>query len=184
MKIQRIRRLNVMACLVLLLFCAQAAGKDGGITPGRKIGRIEIGMTRQIVHGKLGRPSGTYKLLGRGYKGDYWHSQDNENTLRVFYDRNDRVYQISATSPGFNTSEGISTRSSLAEVKRQYPNLKVLRVAARGDIDYYYDSRKGVAFVFTERLEENGSAMRLYAIQVFKLGGSPQPEPDELLREN
>jgi len=41
-----------------------------------------------------------------------------------------------------------------------------------------------VAFEFTEQSEENGSSMRLYAILVFKPGSTPQPEPDELVREN
>jgi hypothetical protein len=54
----------------------------------------------------------------------------------------------------------------------------------RGDIDYYYDSRKGVAFEFTEQLEENGNSMGLYAILVFKPGSKPQSEPDELIRED
>lgn len=168
----------------MLLFVVAVSGQDGGITPGRKIGKVALGMTRQTVHRSLGAPSGTYDLPGRGYKGDYWFSQDNSNTLRVFYDRSGRVYQVSATSPRFTTPEGITTGSSLAEVKRQFPNLKVLRMTKRGDIDYYYDSRKGLAFEFTERLEENGSAMRLYAILVFKPGSKPQPEPDELIREN
>ncbi|MBA2735105.1 MAG: hypothetical protein H0U54_19860 [Acidobacteria bacterium] len=54
----------------------------------------------------------------------------------------------------------------------------------RGDIDYYYDSRKAVAFEFTEQLAESGNAMRLYAILIFKSGSTPQPEPDELVRDN
>ena len=60
----------------------------------------------------------------------------------------------------------------------------MIRMTKRGDIDYYYDSGKGLAFEFTERLEENGSTMRLYAILVFKPGSKPQPEPDELIKEN
>lgn len=177
-------RMILKACFLLILLAVQIAGQENSIAPGRKIGKVEIGMSRPMVHKNLGTPSGTYDLPGRGNKGEYWFSQDNSNTLRVFYNRNGRVYQISATSPRFATPEGLSANSSLAEVKRQFPNLKVMRMTKRGDIDYYYDSRKGVAFEFTEQLEESGSAMRLYAILVFKPGSKPQPEPDELVREN
>jgi hypothetical protein len=177
-------RLIAKTWLVLLLICVQATAQQYGIIPGRSIGLIEIGMSRQTVHSKLGRPSGTYNLPGRGYRGDYWFSRDNSNTLRIFYDRNGRVYQISATSISFSTPEGITTSSSLVEVKRQHPNLQVLRMSKRGDIDYYYDRRRGVAFEFTERLKDDGSVMRMHAILVFKPGGQPQPEPDELVRED
>jgi hypothetical protein len=57
-------------------------------------------------------------------------------------------------------------------------------MSKRGDIDYYYDRRRGVAFEFTERLKDDGSVMRMHAILVFKPGGQPQPEPDELVRED
>lgn len=177
-------RLVAKTCLVLLLFCVQATAQQYSIVPGRSIGLIEIGMSRQTVHSKLGSPSGTYSLPGRGYRGDYWFSRDNSNTLRIFYDKNGRVYQISATSASFSMPEGITTNSSLDEVKRRYPGLEVLRMTKRGNIDYYYERRKGIGFEFTERLEDNGSIMRMYAILVFRRGSRPQPEPDELVRED
>lgn len=181
-KSKMITRFVVALCLALL-FAASASAQDYDVVPGQRIGFIEIGMSRQTVQGKLGKPSGTYSLPGRGNRGDYWFSADNSNTLRVFYNAAGRVYQISVTSPRFTTPEGLSSRSSLAEIRRSYGNLKVLRVSARGDIDYYYDSRKGIAFELTDQMDAHSSlVMKTYAILVFRQGTSPQPEPDEHLR--
>lgn len=177
-----INKIVVAICFVLL-FVASASAQEYDVVPGQRIGSIELGMSRQTVHEKLGKPSGTYSLQGHGNRGDYWSSSDNSNTLRVFYDAAGRVYQISVTSPRFTTSEGLNSRSSLAEIRRSYGNLKVLRVSARGDIDYYYDSRKGIAFELTDQLDAHSSlVMKTYAALVFRKGTSPQPEPDERLR--
>ena len=77
--------MSLASWFLLILSAVQIAGQENGITPGRKIGKVEIGMSRRTVHTNLGTPSGTYDLPGRGNKGDYWFSQDNSNTLRVFY---------------------------------------------------------------------------------------------------
>ncbi|HKC65681.1 MAG TPA: hypothetical protein VKB86_18715 [Pyrinomonadaceae bacterium] len=174
----------VCALCLALLFVVSASAQEYDIVPGQRIGSIELGMSRQTVHTKLGNPSGTYSLPGRGNRGDYWFSSDNSNTLRVFYNAAGRVYQISVTSPRFTTSEGLNSRSSLTEIRRSYGNLKVLRVSARGDIDYYYDSRKGIAFELTDQMDAHRTplAMKPYAVLVFRKGTNPQPEPDEHLR--
>ncbi|HEX8890270.1 MAG TPA: hypothetical protein VF779_14020 [Pyrinomonadaceae bacterium] len=169
----------IVACCLALMFVASVAAQENEVVPGKRIGWIEIGMSRQMVLGKLGQPSGTYSLARRG-RGDYWFSSDNSNTLRVFYNAAGRVSQISVTSPSFKTPEGLSTRSGLADIRRAYKNLKVLKVSAKGDIDYYYDSRQGIAFEITDQMDAHSSlAMRPYALLVFKPGMSPQPEPDE-----
>lgn len=182
-RLKMFRSLIIASCLSLL-FVTTAAAQNYEIVPGRRIGLIEIGMTRQAVHDKLGKPSGTYALRGRGYRGDYWFASDNSNTLRVFYNGAGRVFQISVTSPRFATPEGLTSASTLADVKRHYPNLKVLRMSARRDIDYYYDSARGIAFEFTDQMDAHSTSlsMRLYAILVFKSGSSPQSEPDEFFR--
>ena len=174
----------VVAFCLTLLFVASASAQEYDVVPGQRVGVVEIGRSRQTVHGKLGKPSGTYSIQGRGNRGDYWFSSDNSNTLRVFYNGAGRVFQISVTSPRFTTPEGLNTHSSLADIRRSYKNLKVLRMSARGDIDYYYDSRRGIAFELTERLDAHSSSltMQLYAILVFKPGSSPQSEPDEFFR--
>lgn len=167
----------------MLLFVASAAAQDYDIVPGSRIGKIEIGMSRQAVHNVLGNPTGAYRMRPRGYRGEYWISS-SENTLRVIYDVGGNVYQVSVTSQSFKTPEGLTTQSSLADIKSHYRNLKVLRFTARGDIDYYDAVRQGVAFEFTERYDAHSAqAMRLYAILIHKQGGSVLPEPDERVRE-
>lgn len=172
----------IAACL-MLLFVAGAAAQDYDIMPGNRIGKIEIGMSRQKVHDTLGNPTGAYSLRSRGYKGEYWISSDSTNTLRVFYDPAGRVYQVAVTSSRFTTPEGLTTESSLDDIKRHYQNLKVLHFTARGDIDYYDSVRQGIAFEFTERTDSrNVSSYEMYAISIHKRGGSVLPEPDERLR--
>ena len=173
----------VGACCVVLLLAASASAQEYDIVPGSRIGKIEIGMSRQAVHNTLGKPSGTYSLRARGYKGEYWFSSDNSNTLRVFYDPAGHVYQVSITSSRFKTPEGLTTQSSLDEVKRHYKNLKVLHFAARGNIDYYDAVRQGISFEFTERVDDrNVSSYEMYGLLIHKRGGSVLPEPDELFR--
>lgn len=173
------RRLIVASCLPLL-FITTAAAQDYDIMPGSRIGKIEIGMSRQAVHNTLGNPTGTYNLRARGYRGEYWFSSDNSNTLRVVFDPAGRVSQVSVTSARFTTPEGLTTQSSLAEVKSHYKNLRVLRLAARGNIDYYDAAQQGIAFEFTERTDAHApQTMRLYAILIHKHGGAVMPEPDE-----
>lgn len=171
----------VGACCLALLFALCVSAQEYDVVPGQRIGFIEIGMSRQTVLGKLGKPSGTYSLPSRGNRGDYWFSSDNSNTLRVFYNGAGRVYQISVTSPSFKTPDGLTSRSGLADIRRAYKNLKVLKVSARGDIDYYYDSRRGIAFEVTDQMDAHSSplVMRPYALLVFRPGTNPQPEPDE-----
>src|SRR4051812_9109300 len=113
----------VVVCGLAVLCAASVSAQEYDLVPGQRIGWIEIGMSHQTVQGKLGKPSGTYSLPGRGNRGEYWFSSDNSNTLRVFYNSAGRVYQISVTSPRFTTPEGINSRSGLADIRRAYKNL-------------------------------------------------------------
>jgi hypothetical protein len=172
-----------MAACLMLLFVAGAAAQDYDIVPGSRIGKIEIGMSRQAVHDALGLPTGAYRMRTRGYRGEYWISS-SDNTLRVIYSPAGRVYQVSVTSTRFTTPEGLTTQSSLADIKSHYRNLKVLRFTARGDIDYYDAMRQGIAFEFTQRYDAHApQAMRLYAILIHKQGSSVLAEPDERVRD-
>lgn len=180
-RLKMFRRLLIAACLTFL-FVAGVAAQDHAIVPGSRIGKIEIAMSRQAVHTMLGNPTGDYRMRARGYRGEYWISS-SDNTLRVIYDAAWRVYQVSVTSPSFTTPEGLTTKSSMADINSHYKNLKVLHFTARGDIDYYDAVRQGIAFEFTQRYDAHSpQAMRLYAILIHKQGGSVLPEPDERVR--
>lgn len=178
-RLKKFRSLIVAACLSLL-FVTTAAAQNNDIIPGVRIGKIEIGMSRQAVHSTLGNPTGTYTLRARGYKGEYWDSADEIKTLRVFYDPAGCVYQVSVTSRRFKTPEGLTTNSSIDEVRRHYRNLKVRHFAARGDIDYYDAVQQGITFEFTERVDDrNVSSYEMYGLLIHKRGGAVLPEPDE-----
>jgi hypothetical protein len=181
-RLKMFRRLMFASCLTLLCV-ASVAAQDYDIVPGRRIGKIDVGMSRQAVHSVLGQPSGAYRMRAKGYNGEYWISA-SDNTLRVIFDGAGRVYQVSVTSPRFTTPEGLTTGSSLGDIKSHYRNLKVLHFTARADIDYYDAVRQGITFEFTQRYDAHpAQAMRLYAILIHRQGGSVLPEPDERVRD-
>ena len=173
-----IRRLTLSSCFLLLVAISVAA-QDFKIEPGRKIGKIELGASRQVVHKILGKPSATYRAPGR-LAGEVWMATTG-NDVRIVY-RGGRVIQIKATSSSFATPEGLTTNSSLAEVQKHYGNLNQTRHFVHGSggglIDYYDDVRRGIAFEFTA-LDSETPSFKLYAIVVHRAGQRVMPENDE-----
>lgn len=126
-----------------------AAGRNT-IEPGRRIGKLELGASREAVHRAIGNPAETYHV-SRGVVGEYWTSKSAQHQLRVFYQA-DKVIQISVESPQFATPEGLTTQSSLDEVRQHYKNLTKLGYFRNGSggtlIDYYDSAQQGIAFEF------------------------------------
>jgi hypothetical protein len=178
-KLKKTRGLLPGCCLLLLLFMSTAAAQDFKIEPGRRIGKIELGATRQTVHSALGKPAATYRMAGR-LTGDVWMANTG-NDVRIVY-RADKVIQIKVTSSSFSTSEGLTTNSSLAEVQKHYGRLRKSRRFVHGSggglIDYYDDVRQGIAFEFTSVASETPD-FKPYAIVVHRPGRRVIPENDE-----
>lgn len=157
---------------------------DRTIRPGRGIGKIALGAGRRAVHKVLGRPGGTYRFGRKAprLRGDYWSS--GAHTLRVLYE-NDRVVQVSVTSPAFKTPDGISTAGDggAAAVRRAYGPLRERRYFVRGSggglINYLDSAARGIAFVFTAPASLEDPPFRFYATAVHRPGRAVLPEPDE-----
>jgi hypothetical protein len=166
--------------LLIVLLIVPVAAADFTIEAGRRIGKIELGVTRAAVHKLLGKPSGTYPI-SRQVRGDYWQSKTGQ-TVRVLY-QGDSVSQISVTSPSFSTVEKLTTESSLAEVEKSYRQLSKSSYSVRGSggglIDYYDAVNEGIAFEFSSP-DQPEPSFKLYAIIVHKPGQRAIPEPDEM----
>ncbi len=171
-----IRRLTLACCLILLTAmaaAATAATQSRGIEPGNRIGKIWLGMTRKAVHAKLGQPDGIY-LFASGVTGDYWSSSRAGDSLHISYSAG-KVFQIEATSNSFSTPEGLTTQSSLAEVRKAYGNLRqtsYFRDNTNGTVVNYYEvTRRGITFTFVN-LDSTTTPdnFKLYAIIVHAPG--------------
>ena len=174
-----IRNLILASCFLCMLAMPVASAQDFKIEPGRSVGKIELGMSRPIVHKTLGKPSATYRMAGK-LTGDVWMANTG-NDVRIVY-MNGKVIQIKVTSQSFSTPVGLTTSSSLAEVQKQYPNLRKTRHFVHGSggglIDYYDDVRRGIAFEFTSVASETPD-FKPYAIVVHRPGKLIIPETDE-----
>ncbi len=153
------------------------------IEPGRRVGQIKIGAAREAVHRTLGKPDGAYRVAN-GIAGEYWSSETG-NQLRIFY-QGGKVVQISVQSAQFSTSEGITTGSSLDEVRQRHPTLKKFSHDVSGSggglIDYYDDVQQGIAFEFTTPNSPQ-TEFKHYAIIVHQPGRRVIADADEKPRQ-
>lgn len=154
---------------------------DHTIMPGIGIGIIKLGMNRKQITDSLGNRDGKYSLPN-GIKVEYsqWKDPDKTSTIRVFFKPDGTVAQLSCEADVPATADGISTRSSLADVTKRYKNLQRFKYRAKdGRIDYYDDVKKGIAFEFTWAETAGESAKRLYAVIVHTPGKSVIADSDE-----
>ncbi|HVG35974.1 MAG TPA: hypothetical protein VM911_23170 [Pyrinomonadaceae bacterium] len=144
-----IRRVALLSC-VMLGTAAFALAQSNEIEPGNRVGKIRLGMTRQSVHRTLGQPQGVFSLQ-RGVAGDYWHSNATGDALQISY-RAGKVFQIEITSNRFSTPEGLTTESSLREVRKAYGPLRktaYFRDNTGGTtVNYYEAAGRGITFMF------------------------------------
>jgi hypothetical protein len=173
-------RLIIVGCLVTLAALA-ASAQDFAIKPGRSIGKIELGMSRRSVHDALGKPGGSYRMSGR-LTGEYW-AANTGNDVRIVY-RAGKVVQIKITSQSFSTPGGLTTASSLADVRRSYKRLRTTRHFVHGSgggfIEYHDAIREGISFEFVA-LSSDTNDFKPYAIVVYQPGRRVIPENDEEL---
>ena len=169
----------ILAGCFLCMIALPLAAQDFKIEPGRSIGKIELGMTRPVVHKTLGKPAATYRMAGK-LTGDVWMANTG-NDVRIVY-MNGRVIQIKVTSQSFSTPAGLTTNSSLSEVQKHHGNLRKTRHFVHGSggglIDYYDDVRRGIAFEFTS-VASTTPDFKPYAIVVHRPGKPVIPENDE-----
>lgn len=144
--------------IALLAFSIDISAQDYSVTPGKHVGAIKLGMTRDAVWLTLGRPTQIKRWPGGVIK-DSWLGPENPNSeeaqifLNVIY-RARRAVQIEFNEPKYKTGEGISIESTLAQFRSAYK-----RPLARaygyddgegsGYVGHYFDAvKRGIAFTF------------------------------------
>ena len=172
----------MLGCCLLLLILASAAtatAQDFKIEPGLRAGKIALGISRQEVHRILGQPSATYSMQGK-LTADTWMANTG-NDVRIVY-RGGQVIQVKVTSASFKTPEGLTTESTLAEVRKHHTRLRKSRHFVNDSggvmIDYYDDVRRGIAFEFTS-VDSETREFKPYAIVVHSPGQRVIPENGE-----
>lgn len=148
----------LLACCIMLLVSAPATARQPNlILPGRSVGHVRIGAEvptslRSSEFGDgdsaMGRSYGEYRSLhprgqGRAYALGIFTVRKPENGRSP-------VGQIRVESPWFMTTNGISTASSLSQIRKRFRHLKVAEVLTQDgtgkQIDVYDDQAAGIAF--------------------------------------
>lgn len=158
--------MNTFKPAFILMLCAAAASVAHAsplIVPGKQLGDIFLGQSDQSVFARLKKPDGGDAAMGKAWS--FWNAKDSRqpdgkpNVLGIFTAHNpdDRVayvQQIRATSPYFHTASGISTKSTLAQVKKAFPHAKRLAtskaVGASKPVEVYDDVKAGIAWQFVQ----------------------------------
>lgn len=151
------RRIAIGATGVFLVRLASFA--EGGVSydrlviPGKRIGRIRLGMDRYSVRQLLGKPhlinqEGSFIQI-------YWNignPRDQEYIGVIF--RKDKAIQIETNSSQYVTSQGISAQSNLGQIRKKLGRLKVISFGlndsdpevAEHASHYWDDVKRGIAF--------------------------------------
>ncbi len=155
------------------------ANIDTEIVPGKRIGKIQIGLTVSQVRKLLGKPTGGDAALGTWWDDWRQYSKRNYEETEVRYnlssdeDVHHRVTQILVTSPVFHTVEGISTNSSMKAIRTAYPHLKYIQLLTDNStppMEIYDDRAKGIAFQILRKRSGASYVRTCYAIIVHTRG--------------
>lgn len=160
-------------CLSVMVFTlsghAEGTGVDPwGVTPGKRLGQVTLGMKRQAVHALLGAPR-NHERTAHGVRIERWSGGKPSaksarlnflaDFLTVYY-RDDRVVQVDASSPAFKLQNGMSTRNSAQNFQKRY-HASAFRPTDRR---YLHDAPDGIPatkhFVHYEDAVHQGFALQ------------------------
>jgi hypothetical protein len=131
------------------------------IIPGRSVGPLQLGDTRERALELFGEPTEEYAYdensLGRCKLTEmHWNDLIYNDRWGIFiYLRNNRIYQIFADTPRYATAAGITSDSSPQNVRRNHLTLQSYVLMHSGskvnggrDLIYWVDRSTGIAFEF------------------------------------
>jgi len=172
-----------ITAFIIALPAVAADSEDNTIRPGVGLGAISLGMTAPQVRKISGNMDGKYTLPS-GVKVEFaeWREQPPKQSpnLRFFYDKGGKLTQINCTAPVPATADGISCKSTMAEIAAAYKNLKrnQYKGGKKESIDYYDADKEGIAFEFKSA---SGVANKLYAVIVHDKGHPVMADSAETL---
>ncbi len=165
----------------VLIFAPAALSAANTIVPGYGVGRVHLGEELGAVTRTLGQPRTGDAAMGR----TWWTWGGIENTpaeldvyTSIYVDYPDGrpnvnnhalVEQVRVTSSWFRTSTGVGIGSSLAQVRRRFPRIKLVGQAApdRPPSNFYDDQGTGIAFAFGQGADMH-TAGRCIAVVVHR----------------
>jgi hypothetical protein len=146
------------------------------IVPGRSVGRTSLGLNGDRALANL-PPTASDASMG-GKLDKVWRANNGKDTLYVHTHRNDMndpprpgytVTEIRVTSRQFHTRSGLTPGSTLAQIRRRFPQGHVTT-----DTGYFYKvDRLGIAFEFARPPH---SATACLAVTVYPPGEGDSPE--------
>ncbi|RBL92558.1 hypothetical protein [Chitinophaga flava] len=127
------------------------------IVPGVSIGMVSINEPAPQLD-VLGKPDGGDAAMMKAWR--LWYgrkkdgSLDSAHVLAVFTAMRTQdtqyVKEIRVTSPEFKTAKGMGAGSTMADIRKAYPGLRLQRVYVSGNksrrIEVYDDKKLGIAF--------------------------------------
>jgi hypothetical protein len=170
---------------------AKGDQEDFTIRPGIGFGSVKLGMDKKQIQETLGNHDGTYTVPGDIHvEYSEWKEPRRVATVRVFYDKSGKAIQLAAqvSGPGadtnkdkLTTADGIHLGSGAKEVFNKYTHLQLFKYRAMDSrIDYYDDTKDGIAFEFLRADTESEAKNRLYGILVHVPGRPVIADADEL----
>jgi hypothetical protein len=127
------------------------------IRAGRSIGRIHVGVKGDFDLKRFPKPDAEDYYTSHSIK--VWILKKSERTTDTLFvktvsnsalgvepSNGVSVQVIRVTSPRYHTLNGLSTGSTLARVRREFPNV----VAVHDNRNIYDDNKQGIAFEFAD----------------------------------
>lgn len=162
------------------------------IVPGRSVGNLDLGMSKEDILKKLENKK--YYIFNIGSKGEgcpeievdvgdenqVLNRTKVKNGIRVFIN-DGRTFQIKAESFLYSTNEKITSDSSVKDVLKTYQRVKAYKLLNSSsnltgprDLVYLVDEDKGIAFEFYYNQKEKNRKVGF--IYVFRKGEPFKPD--------
>lgn len=146
-----------------------------------RLGVAKLGLRKDKTLVVLGKHDGEYKLpTGEHVEFSEWKEPAKSTSIRVFYNRQGQVVQVSTNAPLAATADGASIKSPLNDVSQKYKDLKHSKYRVKdARVNYYDDVKRGICFEFSAAAGVDSAEEHMYAILVHAPGCPVLPDADE-----
>lgn len=147
MKIPALGRLPLFFLFICLavIGCGKQAPAPLDAVPGVRLGAVQLGASRaETISALQSDPTRSDETVADSLRRDEWTLPGGQHVV-VLYD-DDRVIQVQAMGAPVLAGGGITTQSTLLEIREVYPNTSASIMAHDMDAMYFDDVEQGIAF--------------------------------------